>query len=631
MSRNSYNVATGDLEEAAYPSGMVARQEYDVAGRLIRFGEDFGTGTALNKTTEFVYDSKGRLSALIAKNSVTGDQNTEFTYGTEKGSSASDVARADLVKTMVYPDSGGASDLVTFSYNRLGQVKQKTDPAGTVHDYAYDLFGRWTVDSITAFPNAVSGVNNAVLRISRTFERRGRIETVSSFSTASGGSSSNLVNEVKRVYNDYRQLITEYQEHGGGVNTSTSRKVQYGYATPGGTGTALTNTARRTSITYPIWGKSFDYNYGTAYGADDMTSRVNSIWEGASMLALYAYLGWEHRAEVSYLEVPGSFKFTRIQQSDELTTGDGGDKYIGWDRVGRSVQMRWQTGSSDSSSSTTVLERTQYGYDAAANRIWRKEAAAPGGAKQDEAYQYDKLSQLTQLQRGTLNSSYLFPNPPGSIYTTAGTPTFEEKFTFDPTGNSHKGDTTNTGAYTQKAGGSTQVDQNRTHNKANEIVSLSASAPTGTSAWAGPFTMMRLAIWPPTLCRRRSTPPGPVPTIPESLVRASIGTSAKGSDVYDGLDRRVLKPSTPGENPRLLLLRPVAGAGVAFAGASPDQRRFLWGCATPMTWSSAPKVLRPPLPGATPSMTSTTSLGPWTASCPAAVPRPPAVPRPRPR
>jgi hypothetical protein len=70
------------------------------------------------------------------------------------------------------------------------------------------------------------------------------------------------------------------------------------------------------------------------------------------------------------------------------------------------------------------LERIQYGFDQANNRIWRDNLVADTtSANQDEYYTYDGLYQLKALQRGQLNSGKTGIN---------GTSTWEEDFTFDP-------------------------------------------------------------------------------------------------------------------------------------------------------------------------------------------------------
>ena len=52
----------------------------------------------------------------------------------------------------------------------------------------------------------------------------GNAYLLTSYDAASSGL---IVNQVQRAYNGLGQLTTEWQAHGGAVNTSTSPKVQY--------------------------------------------------------------------------------------------------------------------------------------------------------------------------------------------------------------------------------------------------------------------------------------------------------------------------------------------------------------------------------------------------------------------
>ena len=69
---------------------------------------------------------------------------------------------------------------------------------------------------------------------------------------------------MQDVYNGFGQLITQYQEHSGSVNTSTSLKVQYGYS-------IAANDSRLSSETYPN-GRVEDYVYNS--GIDTNISRA---------------------------------------------------------------------------------------------------------------------------------------------------------------------------------------------------------------------------------------------------------------------------------------------------------------------------------------------------------------------
>ncbi len=202
-------------------------------------------------------------------------------------------------------------------------------------------------------------------------------------------------------------------------------------------------------------------DYGTAGGADDLLSRVTSLKQSTTIIAGYTYLGLNQIIKVSYSSQPG-VDLTYIKQSGE-SNGDAGDQYTGLDRFGRVVDQRWIK-----TSSGTALERIQYGFDRVNNRTFRDNLVA--SSSQDEFYTYDGLYQLTVLQRGDLNAGRTGIN---------GTPVFEEDFALDPTGNWHG----TTSGYVTKSSGTTTLDQNRTHNKANEITGITTN--TGT-AWTVP-------------------------------------------------------------------------------------------------------------------------------------------------
>lgn len=89
-------------------------------------------------------------------------------------------------------------------------------------------------------------------------------------------------------------------------------------------------------------------------------------------------------------------EMTCISQGSE-PDGDAGDQYTGLDRFNRIEDIRWLKRSGGTS---TDVERIQYGFDRAGNRMWRKNLVAPAGF--DEAYEYDGLYQLGDMRRGSL-------------------------------------------------------------------------------------------------------------------------------------------------------------------------------------------------------------------------------------
>jgi hypothetical protein len=71
-----------------------------------------------NKTTVYTYNANGRIGTLTAVNATTGNQVTQWIYGTSTVDS--EVVSNELLHAKIYPDSSGGSDQVVYGYNRLG-------------------------------------------------------------------------------------------------------------------------------------------------------------------------------------------------------------------------------------------------------------------------------------------------------------------------------------------------------------------------------------------------------------------------------------------------------------------------------------------------------------------------------
>jgi RHS repeat-associated protein len=440
----SYN-ARGEAYQVQDAKGLLTASTFDDAGRLIETVEDSG---GEDRTTQFVYNADGKLETMTAispSNVGTGDQVTTWTYGTALNGSG--VASSLLLRFKTYPDSTGGSDRVSYQYDRQGAMKEMVDPAGTTHAYDYDKLGRL--------------IDDVVKRISREYEARGMLARVTSYNDATVG-SGDVVNDVQLEYNDFAQLETDYQSHDGEVNTSTTPKVGYGYAS----GSA--NTIRRTSTTYPN-SRVLAFVYGSGGSMASELSRVEKLTFGGSDVVEYNYLGLSEFVRDAYPTI----ELTYIKQGME-EDGPAGDQYNGLDRFGRVVDQRWVNSSGDD------VERVKYGFDENNNRCWRNNPVADTlSAKQDEFYIYDGLNQLTNLQRGTLNGGK------NGIETPAA---WEEGFTLDPTGNWK--------AYVTAVNGGTPTSQSRTHNKVNELTAIDSSEDYVAEDGAGNMTTVpKPGVW----------------------------------------------------------------------------------------------------------------------------------------
>ena len=449
-----------------------------------------------NKTTRFEYNLDGNLVKLIAENPTTGDQVTEWFYGVTVAQ-GSQVESNALVYQKVYPDSTDTADRVTYTYNRQGQVTTMTDQAGTIHSYSYDKLGRILEDAAT-FPSG-SDLDQTVKAITRSYEVRGMLETVSSI-----GSGTTVLNQVQLAYNAYAQLEKDYQEHSGAVDTGTSLFVAYSYAD----GSA--NTVRRTGITYPDTdtAPTGATTITTAYiGTDaDALSRPDALEEGSTTLCSYRYLGAGVFIGVKY-DAASDVELTY----EDGGTGDAGDKYTGLDRFGRLIETLWKKG-------TAAQVHSQYGRNRFGGVVWRKDltAHAQSVTTEDNFYQYDGLYQVKEHQRGELTGT-----PPSGITNLQQ----EEDWTYDATGNWD--------SYTNS---DPTTSQDRTNNQANEITEIINPGGTISPAYDPVGNMLTMPTEPGTSTAQYSLKWDAW----NRLVEVKDGTSIVAAHTYDGIYRRLI-------------------------------------------------------------------------------------------
>lgn len=461
VSNQAYD-SVGRLYQTTDPAEKINQTEYDAQGREIKrtmnIKESSSSSSSgacpvsldTNIIVSTTYNADGKVSSLVANNSLTGNQTTTYTYGTTL--SDSEIATSILKRSETYPDSVDSSDVITFKYNRQNQITEIQNQGNTVHSFDFDKLGRQTQDRITTLG---TGVDGTVRRIAVTYEIRGMQETVTSYDNATVGSGS-VLNDVKFSYNDFGQLITDYQSHSGTVNSSTTPKVQYGFAN------GNDNTNRPTTLTYPD-GRILTYNYGTTDDIDDALSRVAALVDddmNSTHLVDYSYLGLRNFVEVDYTEPDVEYTLIGTAGGNDPDTGD---IYRGLDRFGRVKDSYWY----DYGSSTDV-DRIKYGYDRVGNRTYRENVVGNALSKYfDELYSYDGINRLKDFNRGTLSSLK-------DVITNLQ---YAECWSLDETGNwsNFRQDDTGNGAW--------DLSQNRSHNKVNEITDITESAG---SIWVTP-------------------------------------------------------------------------------------------------------------------------------------------------
>ena len=210
--------AAGRVWKTVDPRGIESCTTYDLLGRTVKTIENYVDGMVSDlddKTTECTYGAAGMTSLTAKLTGGGGGQTTEWVYGV---GSPGNLYSNDIVGATKWPHpSTGASSSgqqETVTVNALGQVLTSTDRNGSTHALSYDVLGRVVSDAVTTLG---SGVDGAVRRIETAYDSQGNAYLLTNYNAATSGS---IVSQVQRSYNGLGQLTTEWQAHGGAVNTT---------------------------------------------------------------------------------------------------------------------------------------------------------------------------------------------------------------------------------------------------------------------------------------------------------------------------------------------------------------------------------------------------------------------------
>ena len=201
---------------------------YDSAGGVVKTIENYidgdpATGTSDEDVTALTtYAPGGQIATYTAVNPATGNQTTTYVYGTTLSDSG--VARGDLLRAVIYPDSDdtpslgngtdGIYDRVEYKYNRLGQQIEVKDQNQTVHDYSSTpSAGRRRIGDLPS--GNPHDIDDTVLRIDRTYEVRGMIENIDQLRAMppSGMAPSSTMSSSTTTIGAF--WTTEFQSHYG--------------------------------------------------------------------------------------------------------------------------------------------------------------------------------------------------------------------------------------------------------------------------------------------------------------------------------------------------------------------------------------------------------------------------------
>ena len=532
VTQYDYNDDSGRLELTKDPentSSVTSQNKtlYDDLGRRTYVIENYvnfdpanisttiggGTHEEQDRVTGFAYNGNGSTVTLTAynKSASTGDQATTYEYA--------DARNTRLNTKVTYPDSSGANDVVTMTYNLDGSLATREDQRDVVLTYDYDSSRRVELEKATSIP---SGVDNHVQSIGRAYDDYGRPTTVTSY--AGTTTATTVRNQIEYTYNTYGLISDTDQEHSGAINGSTP-EVDYDYETDH-TSNVLNDGLRLDVMNLPLVANS-KVSYFYSHSFSERLNRVRytklhggNFYSGQTQTSKYEYNGTGRMVEIWAYTASGGGS----NNAAKLTRFSGSD-YDEFDRFGRVKTQKWYW-------STTTHSQTDYVYDYNGNRTER-DLVGTGTDGLDQLYSYDGLDRLTSMDQGTLSS--------GSITSK----NFEQDFTLDQLGNWDN--------LTETDGTSTTLDQDRDHNEVNEIDTDTThgdadnpiTTTTGTN-WADPIY---------DAAGNMTTMPRPNDLANSytaeydawnRLVSLNNGSTDVQVNRYDGLHRRIIRDETGG-------------------------------------------------------------------------------------
>jgi len=369
--------------------------------------------------------------------------------------------------------------------------------------YAFDDLRRSQSQKVTTLGGSTDG---AVRSITRGYDSLGRVDKITSHGnqTDDPDNTADIENQIVYTYNSLGRITKSEQSHSGAVGGSTP-SVQYSWDISVVSG--LFNDGNRlVQTTYPD-GRVLYNNYGSANTLEDRMNSVRQLREtsgSGTVLAQYSRTGSGLTVKTDYLQPD-------LRQDLVISGGT----YNGLDRFGRTVDHRWY----DYTSGTVDRARYTYGHDYNSSRTWKEDPVADSNSvDQDEFFAYDGLNRLKAADRGDLNGGK----------TAISTLTFGQDWDLDQLGNwpNFTEDT--------DGNGTNDLDQDRTHNDANEITDIDASSTHVAHDAAGNMTTVpQPGSW--------STDYDLTWDAWNRLVKVVDGANTVAEYQYDGKNRRIVK------------------------------------------------------------------------------------------
>jgi RHS repeat-associated protein len=410
----------GRISQVTQADGTVISYEYDLAGRRTAMTDAKGNRTgydydgayrlksesdALNQTTFYDYDP---MSNLIARTDALS-RTTNFDYD--------DFNR--LVK-ITYPEAmvGATRLFAILTYDAVGNVTQRTDTAGRVTSSAYDDLNR-VVSSTDADNKTTTFEYDALSRVTAVrdaqnqryrfnYDSLGRLKHIRRGTTVMSFTYDAVGNRNTRT--DYNGALTDYTYDAlnrlKAITYPDTTTVSYTYdklsrlqtaTNENGTVNFDYNKMNRLTSVSDVFGQTVDYNY-------DANGNRTKLSLNTALVATYRYDG--------------------VNRLTKLLDSSGAAFTFDYDATNKLTQKKAPNN-----------VKTSYQYDGL-DRLTRLLDNKGVATIADRQYQYNTVSQITQISEPSTTRSYVYDavdRLTSAGYTNPAQP--PENYVYDSVGN----------------------------------------------------------------------------------------------------------------------------------------------------------------------------------------------------
>ena len=405
---------------------------YDANGNITREQKPVnavGEAAAYSRT-EYVYDSRNRLTGVTQFDGETATSTTTYTY--DGVGNALTMTAGGNTTAYTYDRYGNVltttdplGQVETFTYSDLGKPVSKTDRNDVTTTYTYDGLGRLlstsadsqTVQQTYTLTGQIASESSPWQQTVYAYDALGRCTTVTETELGAGGETYAKAYTYDLADNRTGFILTR--------SGATVQNVAYGYDALNRLSTVSENGTLQATYTYDTNGNRASLTYANGAAETYAYNKANWITElenkqGSEVISSFTYTYYasgSQRTETDHTGKVTSYTYDGLNRLIEEAESDGLTVTYTYDAAGNRSQMA-VTGAdnytteyaydpnnrllSETKTGNGVSQSTDYTYDGNGNTLTKT------GPEGTVTYTYNALNQLTGAATNDGTASYTY-------------------------------------------------------------------------------------------------------------------------------------------------------------------------------------------------------------------------------